>query len=129
MAIDPELYEKLGLFSLGQSWTSESGERSGEPLLYDSRDLLTHGVILGMTGSGKTGLGIALLEEAALDGIPALVVDPKGDLGNLLLTFPQLTAAEFEPWVDPEGARRKALTMAEHAAAEAEKWRRGLAEW
>ena len=100
-------FEKLGLFYLGRPVDAATGEVREEPLLYDSRDLVTHAVCLGMTGSGKTGLGIALLEEAAIDGVPALVIDPKGDLTNLLLTFPDLSAAEFEPWVQEEEARRK----------------------
>ncbi len=98
-------------------------------MLYDSRDLTTHAVCIGMTGSGKTGLCLSLLEEAALDAVPAIVVDPKGDLGNLLLTFPDLKAADFEPWVDPGEAARKGQGVAEFAAATAETWRKGLAEW
>jgi len=78
--------------------------------MLDSRDLTTHAVCVGMTGSGKTGLCISLLEEAALDGIPALVIDPKGDIANLLLTFPGLTAAEFQLWIDPAEAERKGTT-------------------
>ncbi|MEO7795760.1 MAG: DUF87 domain-containing protein, partial [Thermoanaerobaculia bacterium] len=122
-------FEKLGLFYLGRPVDAATGAASDEPLLYDSRDLVTHAVCLGMTGSGKTGLGIALLEEAAIDGVPALVIDPKGDLTNLLLTFPDLSAAEFEPWVQEEDARRKGLDVPAYAAAEAEKWRKGLASW
>jgi hypothetical protein len=82
-----------------------------------------------MTGSGKTGLCVSLLEEAALDGVPAIVVDPKGDLGNLLLTFPELQPADFEPWVDAGEAARKGQSVAEFAAVTAETWRKGLAEW
>src|SRR5690606_24621024 len=82
-----------------------------------------------MTGSGKTGLGVALLEEAALDGIPALVIDPKGDLANLLLTFPDLSPDDFLPWVREEDAARKGIDRAALAAAEAKKWREGLAAW
>ena len=112
-------FEKLGLFYLGRPVDPATGEVRDEPLLYDSRDLLTHAVCLGMTGSGKTGLGIALLEEAAIDGVPALVIDPKGDLTNLLLTFPELAAGDFEPWVQEEDARRKGLDVPAFAAAEA----------
>ena len=122
-------YEKLGLFYLGRPVDPVSGKVLPEPLLYDSRDLVTHAVCLGMTGSGKTGLGIALLEEAAIDGVPALVIDPKGDLTNLLLTFPDLSPAEFEPWVQEEEARRKGLDVPAYAAAEAQKWKQGLASW
>ena len=122
-------FEKLGLFYLGKPVDTASGATIDEPLLYDSRDLVTHAVCLGMTGSGKTGLGIALLEEAAIDGVPALVIDPKGDLTNLLLTFPDLAPADFEPWVQEEEARRKGLDVPAHAAAEAAKWKKGLAAW
>ena len=80
-----------------------------------------------MTGSGKTGLGIALLEEAAIDGIPVIAIDPKGDMGNLLLTFPELQAEDFQPWVDPDEAGRRGLTTEQFAAQTAEQWRKGLA--
>jgi hypothetical protein len=122
-------FEKLGSFYLGRTYDLERRTRRDELVLYDAKDLTTHAVCVGMTGSGKTGLCLALLEEAAIDGIPALVVDPKGDLANLLLTFPALRAQDFEPWVDPEEARRKGLTPAEHAAAQANAWSAGLAEW
>ncbi len=98
-------------------------------LLYDARDLVTHAVCVGMTGSGKTGLCIDLLEEAAIDGIPALAIDPKGDLGNLLLTFPNLSPAEFRPWIDEDEARRNGKTPDEWAASQAETWRAGLESW
>jgi hypothetical protein len=120
-------FEKPGAFYLGRE-VDRSG-KSGGDLLYDSKDLVTHAVIVGMTGSGKTGLAVALLEEAAIDGIPAIVVDPKGDLGNLLLGFPNLAPADFLPWIDPEEGRRKGLEPEAYAAAEAERWRKGLAEW
>jgi len=121
-------YEKLGVFYLGREYDPASKELS-EALLYDSRDLTTHGVCIGMTGSGKTGLCISLLEEAAIDGIPALVIDPKGDIGNLALTFPELRPADFRPWVDPGEADRKGMSVDDYAAATAETWRKGLAEW
>ena len=104
-------YEKLGVFYLGRNVDT------GAPYLYESNHLTTHAVVIGMTGSGKTGLSIGLLEEAALDGLPAIVVDPKGDMGNLLLRFPDLAAADFAPWV-PEGI---------DPTAEAAKWSAGLA--
>jgi len=122
-------YEKLGVFYLGREVDAASGETSATPLLYDSRDLTTHAVCVGMTGSGKTGLCISLLEEAALDGVPALVIDPKGDIGNLLLAFPDLAPADFEPWIDPADAARKGISPAELAAKTAETWRKGLGEW
>ena len=117
------IYEKLGAFYLGRQLDDEA------PLLYDSRDLLTHAVCVGMTGSGKTGLCVGLLEEAAIDGVPAIVIDPKGDLGNLLLTFPDLAPEDFEPWVRQEDARRQGIEPAELARREAGKWREGLASW
>ena len=63
-----------------------------------------------MTGSGKTGLCISLIEEAAIDGVPVIAIDPKGDLGNLLLTFPKLSAQDFRPWIDEDEARRAGMT-------------------
>lgn len=119
----PEL-EKLGLFYLGREVSAESA-----PVLYDSRDLTTHGVIVGMTGSGKTGLGLAILEEAAIDGIPVIAIDPKGDVGNLLLSFPDLSPEQFAPWVSADAARTAGKPPAEYAAGEARKWREGLAAW
>src|SRR6187455_1285889 len=110
-----EDFEKLGAFYLGRRRDPAGGEPNGL-LLYDSRDLVTHAVCFGMTGSGKTGLCLALLEEAAIDGIPALVIDPKGDLSNLLLTFPQLRSEDFAPWVNEDDARRKGLSTEEYAA-------------
>ncbi|MBP1604376.1 MAG: hypothetical protein H6Q09_1548, partial [Acidobacteria bacterium] len=97
--------------------------------LYDSRDLTTHAVCIGMTGSGKTGLCVSLLEEAALDGIPAIAIDPKGDIGNLLLTFPELRPEDFQPWVDAGEAARKGKSVEDFATATAETWRKGLADW
>src|SRR5271154_2751230 len=93
-------YEKLGVFYLGRTGRPKDKAGTRELLLYDSSDLVTHAVCVGMTGSGKTGLCIGLLEEAAIDGIPALVIDPKGDLTNLLLQFPELRPEDFAPWVN-----------------------------
>ena len=107
----------------------ESGARSGQDIEIRPADLTTHGVILGMTGSGKTGLGIVLLEEALLRGIPALILDPKGDMGNLLLNFPALRAEDFRPWIDEAEAVRSGKTPEEAAAATAARWSSGLAEW
>jgi hypothetical protein len=129
MADDIAAYEKLGAFYLGRPYDAARGEAEPAPLLYDSRDLLTHAVAVGMTGSGKTGLLIGLLEEAAIDRIPSLVIDPKGDLANLLLTFPELKPADFAPWIDPDAAARTGLTPEAFAAKEAEAWRGGLARW
>jgi hypothetical protein len=122
-------YEKLGLFYLGRRVDPETHKTEDIPVLYDSADLVTHGVILGMTGSGKTGLGIDLIEEAAIDGVPVIAIDPKGDLPNLLLTFPGLSASEFAPWVNLDEARAANLAPESFAAAEAEKWKKGLADW
>jgi hypothetical protein len=122
-------FEKLGAFYLGRGYDAAKDQLAADPLMYDSRDLTTHAVCVGMTGSGKTGLCISILEEAALDGIPALVIDPKGDIANLMLTFPGLTAAEFQPWIDPAEAARKGTTPEALAAKTAETWKNGLAEW
>jgi hypothetical protein len=121
-------FEKLGALYLGAEVDPASGERT-RPLLLDSRDLTTHGVIIGMTGSGKTGLGLGLIEEAAIDRIPVLAIDPKGDLGNLLLTFPDLAPGDFRPWVNEDTARQRGLDPDAYAAQQAEAWRAGLASW
>lgn len=120
-------FEKLGSFYLGRLKSEDESE--GQLLLYDAKDLTTHALCVGMTGSGKTGLCIGLLEEAAIDNIPALVIDPKGDIGNLLLTFPELRPEDFQPWIDEAEAARKGMTSNEFAAATAKQWSRGLAEW
>lgn len=120
-------FEQLGVFYLGREVDPETFAASEKPLLYDARDLTTHAVIVGMTGSGKTGLGIGLIEEAAIDGIPVLVIDPKGDMGNLALTFPDLEASDFEPWIDQGEAERSGLGRQGYAAKQAESWRAGLA--
>lgn len=114
-------FEKLGLFYLGKS--------TDELLLYESKNLTTHAVCVGMTGSGKTGLGIALLEEAGIDKIPAIIIDPKGDLTNLLLTFPHLSPEEFLPWVDEAEAEKKGVPLTDYAHSVADTWKKGLNEW
>jgi hypothetical protein len=124
-----EDYEKLGAFFLGRPVDVESGEDLDGPLLYDSKDLTTHAVIVGMTGSGKTGLAISMLEEALIDGVPVIAIDPKGDLGNLMLTFPKLAAKDFRPWIDEGAAARKGETADEYAKSQAKLWRDGLASW
>ena len=122
-------YEKLGSFYLGRLVDPATRNATDSLCLYDSRDLVTHAVCIGMTGSGKTGLCIDLLEEAAIDKIPALVIDPKGDMGNLLLTFPELSPADFLPWVNAEEAARKGLSPEDFAKSQADLWRKGLASW
>jgi len=122
-------YEKLGAFYLGRNYDLARGKLQESLVLYDSKDLTTHGVIIGMTGSGKTGLGIALIEEALIDKIPVIAVDPKGDLPNLLLTFPQLRSEDFRPWVNEQDAMLKGLTPDEFATEQAKMWGRGMAEW
>ena len=126
MAVD---YEKLGVFYLGREFDAASNALKDDLVLYDSRDLTTHAVCVGMTGSGKTGLCLSLLEEAAIDGVPTICIDPKGDLGNLLLAFPQLQGADFQPWVDSAEAARKGMTVEAFAARTAETWKNGLSEW
>ncbi len=120
-------FEKLGAFFLGKRVATSDGDPLDELVLYDSKDLTTHAAIVGMTGSGKTGLGIGLIEEAAMDRIPVIAIDPKGDLGNLLLSFPTLTAKKFEPWVDPGAAASAGKSTEEFAADQAALWKKGLA--
>lgn len=121
--------EQLGAFYLGKEVDVETRTRLAQPLMYDARDLTTHAVCVGMTGSGKTGLCIDLLEEAALDRIPALVIDPKGDITNLLLQFPELRPEDFLPWVNADDAARKNLTLEEFAQQQADLWKNGLSDW
>ena len=124
-----EEFEKLGAFYLGRPFDLKTKQPGKGLVLYDSKDLVTHAVCVGMTGSGKTGLCIDLLEEAAIDGIPAIVIDPKGDLANLMLTFPNLRGEDFAPWINEEDAQKKNLSPADYAAAQAETWKNGLAGW
>ena len=118
-----------GKFYLGRLHDLKAGKTSDKALLYDPDDLTTHGVVFGMTGSGKTGLCIDLLEEAALNGIPALMIDPKGDITNALLHFPELHAEDFQPWVSADEARRAKQSVEEFAAGTAATWKQGLADW
>lgn len=129
MEITPESYELPGSFYLGRGYDIETKKLQDDLILYDSKDLVTHGVVLGMTGSGKTGLCMALLEEAAMDGIPVIAIDPKGDIANFLLQFPNLSAEEFQPWVNEEDARKKGKSVEDFAADQAAMWEKGLGEW
>ena len=116
-------YEKLKLFYIGKE---ELAKDVYTPLVYKNKDLLTHAAIIGMTGSGKTGLGISLLEEAAIDNIPSIIIDPKGDMGNLLLTFPNLQGSDFEPWIEEQDAINNGVTLKEHAQNTANLWKKGI---
>jgi Skp family chaperone for outer membrane proteins len=122
-------FEKLGLFYLGKTYDLKHRKVTSELLLYESKHLTTHAVCVGMTGSGKTGLGIGLLEEAAIDGIPVIAIDPKGDLTNLLLSFPELRPEDFLPWIDVDEAGRRGQTVEQFATKTAEQWKDGLATW
>ena len=122
-------FETLGAFYLGKRFDIASRKRSEDFVLYDSKDLTTHAVIIGMTGSGKTGLGIDLIEEALIDKIPVIAIDPKGDLGNLALQFPALSAAEFRPWIDAQQAANAGLDVDAYAEQQANLWRDGLGQW
>lgn len=122
-------FEKLGVFYLGRKYDLGSKTLQDELLLYDSKDLCTHALCVGMTGSGKTGLCLALLEEAAIDSIPVICVDPKGDLGNLMLAFPDLEPQDFKPWLEASEATRQGKTIDQLATDTAKLWRDGLAKW
>src|SRR5258705_4940309 len=122
-------FEKLGVFYLGRPYDWQQKKAQDGLILYDSKDLVTHAVCVGMTGSGKTGLCLALIEEAALDGIPAILIDPKGDLANLLLTFPGLKPEDFRPWINPDDASKKGVSAEDFAAQQAETWASGLESW
>ncbi len=118
-----------GKYYLGKQWDAATSKLLDDTLLYDSEDLTTHAVVVGMTGSGKTGLCVGLLEEAALNGVPALMVDPKGDLTNLLLHFPDLLPADFKPWINADAARKDGKTEDQAAAETAAMWQAGLTDW
>ncbi|MBD3385276.1 DUF87 domain-containing protein [candidate division KSB1 bacterium] len=124
-----ETYEKLGSFYLGRVHDLQKNKTLPGTLLYDSKDLTTHAVCVGMTGSGKTGLCVGLIEEAAMDGIPSLIIDPKGDMTNLMLTFPDLNAESFKPWINTDEAVKKGMSPQQFAENQADFWRNGLAKW
>lgn len=116
-------------FYLGRHFDLSAGKLTDQTLHYDPADLTTHAVVTGMTGSGKTGLCIGLMEEAALQGIPAILIDPKGDLTNLLLHFPDLAPGDFAPWLDADTLRRQGKSLEQAAQESADQWKNGLAEW
>jgi len=122
-------FEKLGAFYLGKNYDIENKSITDNLLLYDSKDLTTHAVCVGMTGSGKTGLCISLLEEAAIDNVPSLIIDPKGDITNLMLLFPELKGNDFLPWINISDAKRKNMTDEEFAESQAKLWKKGLKKW
>jgi len=124
-----EDYEKLGTFYLGRVYDLNANKPKDELLLYDSKDLVTHAVCVGMTGSGKTGLCLALIEEAAIDGVPSILIDPKGDLADLLLTFPNLSGQDFLPWINLDDAQQKGMSPIDYANKQADTWKNGLASW
>jgi len=121
--------EPLGKLFLGGAIDPGSGKSTGEDVIYDPRNLTTHGIIVGMTGSGKTALGIVMLEEALISGIPCLILDPKGDMGNLLLNFPSFSPDDFRPWVKEEEARKKGLEIDQLAGQTSANWKSGLEKW
>ncbi len=129
MNIQTSDYEKLGSFYLGRSYDLKKSELEDDLVLYDSKDLVTHGVVLGMTGSGKTGLCLSILEEAAMDNVPAIIIDPKGDIANLMLTFPDFKGSDFRPWINEDDAIKKGVTADEYAEKTAKMWEEGIGSW
>lgn len=129
MQINASDYEKMGSFYLGRGYDLKQNKLRDDLALYDSKDLVTHGVVLGMTGSGKTGLCISILEEAAMDNVPAIVIDPKGDISNLMLTFPDFDPSDFRPWINEDDATKKGQTPDEYAEKTASMWQEGIASW
>ncbi|MFW2385203.1 MAG: helicase HerA domain-containing protein [Akkermansiaceae bacterium] len=122
-------YETLGFFYLGKDYDIKTREVTDKLTLYDSKNLVTHSVVLGMTGSGKTGLCMGLLEEAAMDHIPAIVIDPKGDIANLMLTLPDFKGSDFRPWINGGDARKKGSSPDEYAEKTAKRWGKGIGTW
>lgn len=116
-------------FYLGRTYNNQSGKLGEDVIYYDSRDLTTHAVVVGMTGSGKTGLCVTMLEEAILDNILAIIIDPKGDITNLALSFPELRSQDFQPWIHQDDARRAGMDIGTYSADVAKTWQDGLAQW
>ena len=119
----------MAALNVGEQIDAATHKRDGTAVSLPSGDLTTHGVIVGMTGSGKTGLGIVLIEEALSAGVPVVAIDPKGDLTNLLLLFPDLAPADFRPWINEGDAAKAGVTPDEFAAQQASAWKDGLASW
>ena len=122
-------YEKLGSFYLGKIFNPTSKKLEDPLVMYDSKDLTTHAMCVGMTGSGKTGLCITLLEEAAIDNIPIIIIDPKGDMTNLLLTFPDFKTEDYLPWINESDASSLGITKEDYALKQSEIWKSGLEKW
>ena len=123
------MFEQPGKLYLGREYDLDAGHVTDKPAFIGSRDLTTHAVCLGMTGTGKTGLGVVALEEVLLQGVPCIILDPKGDITNLALSFPDMKPADFLPWLDSDEAARQNLSPDEFAEATAQKWRAGLQQW
>ena len=121
--------EGLGSFYLGKPYDTDAKKPRDGYVLYDSKDLTTHAVCVGMTGSGKTGLCVGAIEEAALDGVPSIVIDPKGDLANLMLTFPALKPEDFRPWINEDDAAKAGVSADDFAKSQSELWTKGLGDW
>lgn len=114
---------------LGKEFDLKEDQMQEDLVFYKSKDLTTHSVIIGMTGSGKTGLGVSVIEEVALDNIPVIAINPKGDLGNLVLSFPKMQPSDFRPWINLQEAGNKGMSPDEYATGQANLWREGLASW
>ena len=123
-----EVYEKAGLFYVGKDVDSSNFELTDALTLLKNKNFTTHATIIGMTGSGKTGLGIGLLEEASIDNIPSIVIDPKGDMGDMLLTDPEFKAESFAKWV-ADDAKAKGEDALELGAKTAKMWKEGIESW
>jgi len=123
-----EIYEKLGLFYLGKDIDKQSMEATEALTLLKNKNFTTHAAIIGMTGSGKTGLGIGIIEEAVIDNIPSIIIDPKGDMGDLCLTDPRFSSSTFEPWVADE-AKSKDTDVHAYAKNISSVWKEGIENW